>query len=127
MCIRDRDNIDPLLKKRLRAQKVAQKKLEIAKSYLDKADSKNFYDEIANATLGYVGDKLNIPLSKMSKSNVEEKLNSLKVEQSLIARFMEILKTTEMARFAGMGNESSMQKIYSETSEVLVEIESAIG
>ncbi len=123
----EEDNIDPLLKKRLKAQRVAQKKLEVAKGYLDKNDGKNFYDEIANATLGYVGDKLNIPLSKMSKSNVEEKLNSLKVEQSLISRFMEILKTTEMARFAGMGNESSMQKIYSETSEVLVEIESAIG
>ncbi len=123
----ERGDIDPLEQKRIKAQRVAQKKLATAKGFLDQNKSGQFYDEIANATLGYVGDKLNIPLSKMSKSNVEEKLNSLKVEASLITRFMVILKTTEMARFGGGGNVDAMQKIYSETSEVLTEMESAIG
>ena len=121
-----KDIIDPLLEKRLKAQRVAQKKLETAKNFLDKKDRSNFYDEIANATLGYVGDKFNIPLSQMSKSNVEGKLNNLKVQPTLIHRFMEILKTTEMARFAGMGDEESMQRIYAETAEVLIEIESEL-
>jgi len=120
-------DVDPLEQKRIKAQRVAQKKLSTAKGFLDQNESGQFYDEIANATLGYVGDKLNIPLSEMSKSNVEEKLNSLKVESSLVTRFMEILKTTEMARFGGGGNADAMQKIYSETSEVLTEMESAIG
>ena len=33
-----------------------------------------FYDEVLKALWGYISDKLNIPVSKLSKDNIEEDL-----------------------------------------------------
>jgi len=117
------DNLDPLERKRMRARKVAEKHLTKAKTHLDASAPKLFYDEISDATFGYVGDKLNIPLSELSKSNLSEKLKSGGVSEELIERFLQIIKTCEMALFAGKDNAEAMSEIYDSTREVLAEME----
>jgi len=119
--------IDLALLKRNRAEKKAQEKLEMAKKYMQEGNSRSFYDEISRASLGYVCDKLNISISQLTKDNVKSQLHSLKVSPQHIDKFMEILKTSEMALFAGMDNSDAMQTTYQNAIEVITNIEEEIG
>ena len=119
--------IDFALLKSQRAQSVAKKRLTIAEGHLKAQKSRAFYDEISKALLGYVGDKLQIPLSELSKDNVREKLQSLKVTPAYIENVTSIIKTTEMALFAGMDNAASMQEVYDKSMKVLSTIEEELA
>lgn len=120
------DNIDPLERKKLRARKVAEKRLAKAKTHLNAGSPKEFYDEISDATFGYVCDKLNIPLSELNKSNLSQKLKEGGIPKNLIERFLTIIKTCEMALFAGKDNAAAMSETYDSTREVLAELEDLI-
>ena len=118
-----RGNIDVTLLKSQQAQNVAKQKLSQAEQFLQTNNSKEFYNEISNASFGYVSDKLNIPPSELSKANIQEKLQSLNVTQQYIDDLTKIIKTCEMALFAGMDNSAAMQETYQKTAEVIVKIE----
>ncbi len=120
-------NIDIALLKKNRAQKVATKRLETANEFLKANKSRDFYDEISRALLGYVCDKLSIPLSELTKDNVRQKLQSLQVQEQHITDYMAIIKITEMALFAGMDNSASMQETYQKSVKVISEIETELA
>ena len=63
-------NIDVTLLKSQRAQQVAKQKLSQAEHFLQTENSKEFYNEISNASFGYVSDKLNMLPSELSKANI---------------------------------------------------------
>ena len=117
------ENIDPILKKKQRAKKVAERRLAKAKKLMEEGDSKRFYDEISDAAFGFIGDKLNLPLSELSKSNIESKLTDANAPSSLIEKMMSILKTCEMALFAGKDNAAAMNQTYAQTVDVLADLE----
>src|SRR6185503_9425890 len=58
-----------LLKSR-RANKVAMRRLSAAKKFLAQNKGENFLDEMFRALWGFVSDKLQIPVSELSKENV---------------------------------------------------------
>jgi hypothetical protein len=120
-------DVDLTLLKSNQASKVAQKRLSTAKKHLDANASRDFYNEISRASLGYIGDKLNIPNSEMTKNNVREKLQALQVSNPNIDAFMKILQTSEMALFAGMDNSAAMSKTFEKAMKVVVDIEEEIG
>lgn len=122
-----RGDTDLTLLKSNQASKVAQKRLLTAKKHLDAKESRNFYNEISRASLGYIGDKLNISNSEMTKNNVCEKLQALEVSTPNIEAFMKILQTSEMALFAGMDNSAAMSETYEKAMKVVVDIEEEIG
>ena len=119
-------NIDLVLLKRRRAQKVAIKRLATAEGLMKVNKSKAFYDEVSRALLGYVCDKLSIPLSELTKDNVRQKLQSLKVQEQHITAYMSIIKITEMALFAGMDNSASMKETYEQSVKVISDIETEL-
>lgn len=119
-------NIDIALLKSRRAQKVAEKRLATANEFLKANKSRDFYDEVSRALLGYVCDKLSIPLSELTKDNVRQKLQSLQVQEQHITDYMAIIKITEMALFAGMDNSASMQETYQKSVKVISEIEAEL-
>lgn len=124
----DRKTIpDSGILKQMHAKKEAERRLALAGLHLSNHSSRHFYDEISKATFGYVGDKLNIPLSELSKHNVAEKLRSLRVSEPLVQDFMSILQTSEMALFAAMDTVADMQEIYDKTVSVIAGIEEEIG
>jgi len=120
-------SIDLTLLKSQKAQKVTTEKLAQAEIFMKENNSKGFYDEVSKASFGYVCDKLSIPLSELSKANVQEKLQSLNVTQQYIDDFIKIIKTSEMALFAGMDNSAAMQETYQNTKEVIVKIEEELS
>ena len=121
-----RSQIDPALVRHKRARKAALKRLDAANQLMQKQESRNFYNEISKAMLGYVSDKLKIPRSELTKENVRDKLSALNVKDKGISAFMKIIQTTEMAIFAGKDNAESMNETYEDAIDVLAKIDSDI-
>lgn len=122
-----RRRLDPAILKSRRARKMAQQRLAVASKHMNAGESRAFYDEVSKAMLGYVCDKLQIPRSELTKSNVQSKLHSLQVSPEHIDRFMKVIQTTETALFAGMDNSAAMNETYQNAVELLAGIETALG
>ena len=118
-----KSNIDPELIKSQKAQKIAEQKLATAKSFLDSNNQKPFYNEISNSLLGYASDRLKIPVSKLSVSNITQELEKLEISSALIDDVKEILQACEMSLFAGTSQESKMQTIFAKSKETIAQIE----
>jgi len=120
-------NIDLGVLKRQRAEQEALKQLAQAKVHLDKAESKPFYNEIAQGLWGYVSDKLSLNVTDLSKENIKEKLLGLEVNPANVDRFVSLINTTEMALFAGMDNADSMGTVFQDAKSLIVDIEQDLG
>lgn len=124
---KSKDETDYTLLKKKLASKEAQKRLAIAHQLLQNGNHRAFYDEISKASLGYVCDKLEIPLSQLTKENVREKLLSLNVSDALISDFIHLLEQCEMALFAGIKTNDEMQVNFEKALSVIANIEEEIG
>lgn len=109
-----------------KANKVAVKRMKLAGKLLKNNDKDAFYDEVLKALWGYVSDKLNIPISQLSKENVEEKLCKSSVEDSLVKEFLFTLDDCEFARFAPTDEKGAMDKIYLASLELIEKMENSI-
>ena len=65
-------NIDRMRGKK--ANKVATKRLKKANRLMLDSKASLFYDEVLRALWGYVGDKLSIPVEKLSRENISQRL-----------------------------------------------------
>ena len=115
--------IDPLLLKRRRALKLAEKRLEIAKQHMAGNLGRDFYDEVSKALFGYASDKIDIPLSELSKQNIANKLTGGGITTERVNQFIELLKRCELALFAGMDGSDEMRTTYEAAVEVIAGIE----
>ena len=86
-----------------------------------------FYDEMLKALWGYLSDKLSIPISSLTKDNVEMELTKYGVEESLTKKFMDILNTCEFARYAPGQGSSEMDKLYDSTVNAIDKMENTIN
>lgn len=109
-----------------KANKVAIKRLKLAGSLLAENKKEPFYDEVLKALWGYTSDKLNIPVSKLSKDNVEEKMRKHGVSDELIAEFIGVLNECEFARFAPGDDNQVMDHVYSSAMDVISKMENSI-
>ena len=109
-----------------KANKVAVKRMKLAGKLL--ADNKKdaFYDEVLKALWGYISDKLSIPVSRLSKDNVEGELRNYGVDDALIKDFLDALNNCEFARFAPGDDNQAMDKVYSDSLEVISKMENSI-
>lgn len=119
-------DIDPIVKKRRKANQVALKRLETAKQHKDQKDSRSFYDNISKTLWGFISDKLNIPASELSKNNIKTELLSKKVGEKEVEQFVKTIQNCEMALFAGMDNANSMETTYQSTVELITDLEEQI-
>lgn len=109
-----------------KANKVAVKRMKQAGKLLAAGEKDAFYDEVLKALWGYVSDKLNIPVSRLSKDNVEEALRNYGVADELIASFLQALNDCEFARFAPGDASQAMDKLYKDSVEVISKMENSI-
>lgn len=109
-----------------KANKVAIKRMKLAGKLLAENSKESFYDEVLKALWGYISDKLNIPVSRLSKDNVEEKLRNYGVSEELINEFLNTLNDCEFARFAPGDENQAMDKAYSSSLELISKMESSI-
>lgn len=109
-----------------KANKVATKRMKLAGKLLAENKKEAFYDEVLKALWGYISDKLNIPISRLSKDNIEEKLRNHGVSEELIKSFLDALNECEFARFAPGDESQAMDKVYSSSIEVMSKMENSI-
>ena len=109
-----------------KANKVAIKRMKLAGKLLSENKKDAFYDEVLKALWGYLSDKLNIPVSRLSKDNIEEKLRNHGVSEELIKEFLNALNDCEFARFAPGDENQAMDKVYSSSIEVISKMENSI-
>ncbi|ADV44254.1 BatD family protein [Bacteroides helcogenes] len=120
------DNANVVKMRTKKANKVAVKRMKQAGKLLAANKKDEFYDEILKALWGYISDKLNIPVSRLSKDNIEEELHNYGVKDILIKEFLDALNNCEFARFAPGNDNQAMDKIYSGSLEVISKMENSI-
>ncbi len=109
-----------------KANKVATKRMKNAGKLLAENKKEAFYDEVLKALWGYISDKLNIPVSQLSKDNIEEELVKYGVAPELIKDFIGTLNECEFARYAPGNQNEAMDKVYSSAVEVISKMENSI-
>ncbi len=109
-----------------KANKIAVKRMKQAGKLLESGQKDVFYDEVLKALWGYVSDKLNIPVSRLSKENVEESLRTYGVENELIKAFLTALDDCEFARYAPGEDSRAMGNVYSAALDVITKMENSI-
>ncbi|MCL1934664.1 MAG: BatD family protein [Candidatus Azobacteroides sp.] len=109
-----------------KANKVASKRLKTAAKYLKENKTESFYDETLRAVWGYLSDKLNIPVSALTKDNVDANLTKYGATESLIKDFRDILDTAEFARFAPAQESGKMDELYDATVQAIDKMENTI-
>lgn len=109
-----------------KANKVATKRMKNAGKLLAENKKEAFYDEVLKALWGYISDKLNIPVSQLSKDNIEEELAKYGVAPELIKDFIGTLNECEFARYAPGNQNEAMDKVYSSAVEVISKMENSI-
>jgi len=106
-----------------RATKLARKKLKLAAKLMQGGDERAFYEEVTRASWGFIGDKLKIPVSDLSKSNATIKLQESGVHDDTINRIMELIEYCEQSNYAGQKVSMNMEEVYSSVETVISKIE----
>ena len=111
-----------LMRKR-RASKVAQMRLKKAYDYMSRNDTGGFYNETLTAMWGYLGDKLTIPVSELSKDNIAIEMEQFGFNENQISSTLEVLEKCEFAQYAPALEENNMESIYDDCAGLIDELE----
>ena len=69
---------------------------------------------------------MNIPVARLSKSNVEDKLQKRGVNDELIKEFIDALNECEFARYAPGDENKAMDNVYATSLNVITKMENSI-
>lgn len=121
-----KENANVAKMKNKKANKVAAKRMKLAGKLLSENKKNEFYDEVLKALWGYISDKLNIPVSQLSKDNIEAELSKAGVPDELTKDFIGVLNECEFARYAPGDESEAMDKVYSASVEIISKMENRI-
>jgi hypothetical protein len=122
-----RRNSDLSLVRNRRAAKIAGKRLQAASACLKSGALDKFYEEILKAVWGYLSDKLNIPVSELSRNNAIESLEEKGIDDDQINSLSMILDKCEFARFAPSSSGTEASEIYSGALHFIRSVENIIS
>ena len=110
--------------KNRRATKMALKRLQLAGTFLKQNLYTAFYEELHKALLGFVSDKLNVPVAELSRDRISEALKESGVAETYINSFIGILDACEFARYAPDSGHDAMAAHYNAAVDVISSIDS---
>ena len=110
-----------------KANKVATKRLKRAAKLMAQHKEADFYDEVLRALWGYVGDKLNIPVSELSRENITERLLDHNVDNGSITVFVDAIDECEYARFAPGEALGKMSTVYEKAMNAITDIDNFLS
>ncbi len=106
-----------------KANKVATKRLKKAAKLKQEGKSGEFFDESLRALWGYVGDKLNIPVTSLSRDNIRDRLLERGVDEVTVNSFLEAIDECEFQRYAPGDPRGNMNKVYEKAMTAIEKIE----
>lgn len=106
-----------------KARRVATRRLRKAERLMRAASAQPFYDETLRALWGYVGDRLNMPVSSLTRDNVSQQLQARGVSEQPIALFVKALDECEFMRYAPGDPQGNMNQVYDISANAIEQIE----
>lgn len=116
------DNLSPEEAKRRKAMKLANDQLEVAKSFLDQGDGRRFFEEISVTMNRYLGNKFGMKNTELQKDEIVLNLEDNDIAKPHIDEYLSILKSCEMALFAGQSS-SKMSQIFQKCQDLILNLE----
>ena len=107
-----------------KATKMALKRLQLAGTFLKQNLYTAFYEELHKALLGFISDKLNVPVAELSKDRIAEALKEGNVDQAHSDKFIEMLDACEFARYSPDSGHEAMTAHYNSAVDVISSIDS---
>lgn len=105
------------------AAKVSKKYLKQAREFLNQGNDSQYYEAVSKALLGYVSNKLAIPMIDFTTESIEQTLTIKHVPAEIIHACIEIIKQCEMARYAPLQTVEGKELLFSKTADVILGIE----
>ena len=117
-------NADVAGRRNARANKVARRRLRAAEKFMKARQPEQFYEAMLKAMWGYLGDKLSMPVSQLTRQNILETLLSRGVTQENADKVIEVLDQCEMARYTpDSSSEASVEALYEEATRTINSLE----
>ena len=107
-----------------KATKMALKRLQLAGTFLKQNLYTAFYEELHKALIGFISDKLNMPMAEQSTERMAEALKEKNVNETLVAKFIAILDACEFARYSPDAGHDAMAAHYDEAVEIISSMDS---
>ncbi len=120
-----RESRNTVLVRGKRANKVAVQRFRQAKRAMEEQNRYAFYEEMSRALWGYMSDKLNIPVSNLTKENVREELHKRGIPSEESQTFSSIITRCEEAQYAP-STSVQMSEVYTEGVGFISRLESLI-
>lgn len=118
-----KQNANAVLMKNKRASKVSKKRLKKAAVFMKQNNKEEFYNEIIHALWGFLSDKLNIPVSELSRETVKETLQKHQVSEDVISNFIKVIDDCEFAKYAPASQTNPLADDYKKAREVIDKFE----
>lgn len=119
-------NGDIIKRKASKANKIARKHLSAASAALSKGNNDLFYDALLKAIWGYLGDKLAIPASQLTRQEVTDRLNSSDPQHTLSNEVVSLIDDCEIARYTPDSPELHPKVLIQQAENVIRDIEQSI-
>ncbi len=107
-----------------KATKMALKRLRKADELLKQNLHSAFYEELHKALLGFISDKLAVPVAELSHDRICSELSGRGVPEDAVSSFIAMLDACEFARYAPEARHEEMAAHFSEAAEVISSIDS---
>ena len=118
-------NSDIVAVRSRKANRMARRRLKKALAYMKANDRDSFYDEIIISIWGYLGDKLSIPVSELSRENISGKLAMKDIDDEQIQNLIRLIDDVEFEKYAPSASASEMNDIYEKTISTMNSLEDA--
>ena len=123
----DKLNGNTTLLRNRKANKIALQRLATAEQYLKQSAQNSFYEETSKAVWLYLSDKMNIPLSGLSKEVAARKMLQYHIPQDVQLELFRITDECEMALYAPDSGTLRMQQTYMDAFKLIGKLEEKLS
>jgi hypothetical protein len=114
-----KENANIALMRNKKANKVAQKRLKAAATFMKQNNNEAFYESVLKAFEGYLSDKLGIPIADLNRDTAVAGLQKKNVEQPVIDDFVSVVDQCEYARYAPAGGSEARNELYTKAETTM--------
>lgn len=109
-----------------RAQKIAFKHLQLAEKTLKTGNTAEFYTAIIQALENYLTSKFKLQKSELSRDKIKEIFKTYNISDELQKRYFDLMDTCELAKYAPIASQQSLENIHSSTQQLITDFERTI-
>lgn len=110
-----------------KANQMALKKLKAASQQMKSGDSTQFYAEVSNALMGFIGDKLNVSAAGLITDEVDSMLKERGISNQIVLEYLACLQACDFQRFAPSESENgSMQIFFEKAKNAIISLDKEI-